>query len=277
MNTLQSSPVARAKTASPSTGTLSLTPIAGNRSSRAALALPLVGVALGASLLSARAASKRRVGLTALGISAGALLARWQLGRAFTWQPPYRVEFQYGRLEIRRYEHQIHVETTIENATWNDALSQGFRRLASYILGDNDAEQAMPMTSPVLTTVTLGSGPRRSLKSWQPPSVSDLDQLNGKTSRNMVFVLSGDLSLDDLPAPNDERVHLHGVPPRRVAVLRFRGRYGGDLPAQKRNELLFLLKCAGLKAASEVWFAAYDGPSTLGFLRRNEVLVELAE
>ena len=62
-----------------------------------------------------------------------------------------------------------------------------------------------------------------------------------------------------------------------MAVLAFRGGYGGDLPAQKRNELLFLLKCAGLRAASEVWFAAYDGPSTLPLLRRNEVMVELAD
>jgi SOUL heme-binding protein len=129
----------------------------------------------------------------------------------------------------------------------------------------------------VLATVTLGSGPRRSVKSWKPPSVAPLGPLNAPTSRNMVFVMPGDLTLDELPTPNDARVHLHGVSPRRVAVLRFRGRHGGDLPAQKRNELLFLLKCAGLKAASEVWFAGYDGPTTLGFLRRNEVLVELAD
>ena len=51
----------------------------------------------------------------------------------------------------------------------------------------------------------------------------------------------------------------------------------GLITAQKRNELLFLLKCAGLRAASEVWFAAYDGPSTLPLLRRNEVMVELAD
>ena len=136
----------------------------------------------------------------------------------------------------------------------------------------------MAMTAPVLTTVTLGSsGRRRVAKAWKPPSVADLDQLNGRTSRNMVFVMPGDTSLDQLPQPNSDDVHLHGVPPRRMAVLAFRGRYGGDLPAQKRNELLFLLKCAGLKAASEVWFAAYDGPSTLPFLRRNEVMVELAD
>jgi hypothetical protein len=277
MNTLQSSPVARAKLRAPSRGILSLTPNVATQLSRAALALPLAGVALGASLLGASSAARRRFGLTALGISAGAVLARWQLGRAFTWQPPYEVEFEYGRLEIRRYDHQIHAETSVEHAAWDETLNEGFRRLAAYIFGDNEARQRLPMTSPVMTTVTLGSGPRRSVKSWKPPSVAPLGQLNAETSRNMVFVMPGDMTLDELPTPNDERIHLHGVAPRRVAVLAFRGRYGGDLPAQKRNELLFLLKCAGLKAASEVWLAGYDGPSTLGFLRRNEVLVEISE
>jgi hypothetical protein len=241
------------------------------------LALPLAGVVLGASLLGARSKPTRQVGLAALGVSLGAALVRWQLGRAFAWQPPYQLEFEYGRLEIRRYAPQIHAETTIEDATWPEALDEGFRRLAAYIFGDNETELSLPMTSPVMTTVTLGSAPRRTVKSWQPPSVAELERLNRSTSRNMVFVMPGEQTLDELPAPNDERVHLHGVPARRVAVLTFRGRYGGDLPAQKRNELLFLLKCAGLKAASEVWFAGYDGPSTLGFLRRNEVLVELDE
>lgn len=277
MHHLQSAPIAGKKLFSPPRETFSLAPHTVTSLGRAALAIPLAGFALGVGLLTTTSAEKRRFGLAALGLSAGAALARWQLGRAFAWQPEYQVEFEYGRLEIRRYQHQIQAETTLESATWSEALSEGFRRLAAYIFGDNDAKRAIPMTSPVLTTVTLGTGPRRAFQSWAPPSVASVNRLNGVTSRDMVFVMPGDLSLDELPTPNDERIHLHGVPPRRMAALRFRGRYGGDLPAQKRNELLFLLKCAGLKAASEVWFAGYDGPSTLGFLRRNEVLVEIAD
>jgi hypothetical protein len=67
------------------------------------------------------------------------------------------------------------------------------------------------------------------------------------------------------------------VPARRVAALGFSGRYGGDIPAHKRNELMFLTRLAGLSPRSEVWFAGYDGPSTLPLLRRNEVLVELED
>jgi hypothetical protein len=91
----------------------------------------------------------------------------------------------------------------------------------------------------------------------------------------MAFVMPSNLPVDALPLPNDHRVLLRGVPRRRMAVLRFSGTYAGDLPAEKRNELLFLLKSAGLKPTSEVWFAGYDGPTTLPFLRHNEVLVEI--
>jgi len=218
-----------------------------------------------------------RLGLATLGVSLGAVLTRWQLGRLFTWQPRYRLEFEYGRLQIRLYEHQIQAETTVEPAPWPKALNEGFLRLAAYVFGDNGAELAIPMTAPVLSTVTLGHEPRGAADSWRPPRVSDVQELTGNTARNVAFVLPDDRTLDELPTPNDARIHLHGVPPRRMAVLGFRGNYSGDLPAQKRNELLFLLKCAGLRAASEVWFAAYDGPSTLPLLRRNEVMVELAD
>jgi len=218
----------------------------------------------------------KSLGLAALGVSVGAGLARWQLGRLFTWQPRYRLEFEHGRLQIRLYEHQIQAETTVDPAPWSHALNEGFLRLAGYLFGNNGARQSIAMTTPVLSTITLGREPRGAASSWRPPRVSDVHELTGNTARNIAFVLPEDRTLDELPTPNDPRIHLHGVPPRRMAVLAFRGGYGGDLPAQKRNELLFLLKCAGLRAASEVWFAAYDGPSTLPFLRRNEVMVELA-
>lgn len=209
-----------------------------------------------------------------LGASLGMALGRWQLGRWFTPGPAYQVEQTQGRLELRRYEHRIHAETIVV-APWPTALQVGFARLFRYITGDNAEGRALEMTTPVLLSVTAEGLARRATPSWQPPGVTELGKLTRALPRSMVFVMPANSTLDRLPAPNDARVRLHGVPPRRLAALRFRGGYQGDLPAQKRNELLFLLKCAGLRPASEVWFAAYDGPSTLPILRRNEVMVEL--
>ncbi len=213
-----------------------------------------------------------------LGVSLGSGLLRWQLGRAFAWQPPYELESDDGRLQIRRYAPQIHAETLIDRRTWPNALNEGFERLAAYIAGANSTGGKVAMTSPVLMTVTATNARAMSSNAWRAPRVAALNELTGSgASRRMAFVMPGNLSVDALPLPADHRVLLRGVPRRRVAALCFRGAYSGDLPAEKRNELLFLLKSAGLQAASEVWFAGYDGPSTLPFLRRNEVLVELGE
>jgi hypothetical protein len=219
--------------------------------------------------------ASRRLGLATLSASIGLTLARWQLGRAFNWQPPYRVELENGRLEIRRYGQEVHAETTIDDADWQQALEQGFHVLADYILGNNASHVKLPMASPVMTTLNDPTVKRARAKSWKAPAVSAIDDLMSSGSRTMAFIMPGDLTLDDLPGPLDERVQLRVVPPRRVAALRFHGRYSGELPAQKRNELLFLAKCAGLSVRSEVVFAGYDAPSTLPLLRRNEVLVEI--
>jgi hypothetical protein len=242
---------------------------------RATSLLPVAGMLSGAVLLASSQAGARRFGVTALGASLGLALARWQWGRAFNWQPPYRVELEHGRLEIRRYGREAHAETTVEAASWNDTLEHGFNILAGYISGGNAAGVKLPMTSPVLTTVNEPASRRSRSKGWKAPTVCAVDALTGRASRTMAFVMPGQLTLDELPAPTDERVQLRVVPPRRVAALTFHGRYGGELPAQKRNELLFLAKCAGLSITSEVVFAGYDAPFTLPLLRRNEVLVEI--
>lgn len=234
-----------------------------------ALGTPLVAAALGTALLARRS---HKAGWATLGASALAALARWQWGRAFNWQPAYRTEFELGRLEVRRYTPQLRVETELQAAEWKRALQTGFQRLAGYILGDNELEQRLSMTSPVLMSL-----PGASTKGAEPaPAVTELSRLVGPVTREMALIMP-DVYAHELPSPKDHRVWLRSVPARRVAALRFRGRYGGDLPAQKRNELLFLIKCAGLRATSTVWFAGYDAPSTLPLLRRNEVLVEVAD
>ncbi len=243
---------------------------------RATLLAPLGGLLGAAVLLASERGAARRAGVVALGASLGLAFARWQYGRALNWQPPYRVELQIGRLELRHYGQEIHAETTIEAASWPETLGEGFQLLSGYLRGNNESGVTLPMTSPVMTTLNAARVGRPRGKAWRPPSITAVDALVGIGTRTMAFVMPGSLTLDELPAPSDERVQLRVVPPRRVAALTFRGRYGSELPAQKRNELLFLVKCAGLTPASEVTFAGYDAPSTLPILRRNEVLVDVS-
>lgn len=222
---------------------------------RVSLALPVLGAAAGAWLLS-RERSLRGVGFGALGAALGLGFARWQLQRFVTESVEYEVEATLGDVELRTYPEQVWAETVVEHATWNDGLSEGFKRLAGYIFGDNQATERLGMTAPVLATVGA------------PSEV---------TSRTVAFVMPADRTLAELPKPRDPRVSLRVVPERLVAALVFRGNYKSGLPAEKREELLEKLHAAGMESKGEATFAGYDPPSTLPALRRNEVLVELAD
>jgi hypothetical protein len=224
---------------------------------RVSLALPLVGMAAGAWLL-ASGGQRRTVGLTTLGASLGLGLARWQLQRLVTESGEYALQATLGDIELRRYPQQIWAETVVEGATWTDALNEGFRRLASYLFGDNAASERLTMTAPVVS----------SLSNADPSQV---------TTYTIAFVMPGDRELASLPAPTDPRVRLRPVPPRLVAALGFRGNYESRLPSLKREELSLRLIDAGFLPRGSACFAGYDPPTTLPPLRRNEVLIDLAD
>lgn len=246
---------------------------------RVSLATSGLGLASGAYLSTKSQPPLRQVGMLALGASVLGGLARWQFGRAFNWQPIYSVEARAGRLEVRRYYPEIHAVTVVTEP-WEQSLDEGFRRLFAYISGANAHGTRIPMTSPVLSTIaprdsTSVSTSLEGSTVERGAGVLPIAQLTSAGSRQVDFVMPGGLSFADLPIPDDGRVRIVRVPERRVAAIGFRGRYAGDIPAHKRNELIFLAKVAGLSPRAEVWFAGYDAPWTLPVLRRNEVMVEL--
>jgi hypothetical protein len=176
--------------------------------------------------------------------SAGFML--WQLPRFFTPQPSYEVELRRGNFEVRRYAAMRIAATTVDK-TWSEALNEGFRRLAGFIVGGNRAHAQLGMTTPVLGT---GDG----------------------SGFHFAFVLPPGAPA---PAPEDARVGLDEIPARRVAVLRFSGRHDASTIASHKGELTHALVTNGLTPRGEATFAAYDPPSTLPLLRRNELWVEI--
>ncbi len=195
-----------------------------------------------------RAASRRNNLLIAAGagiLAAG--LVRWQLQRLTNEEPEHEVEQRLGNLEIRRYS-PLRIARTTVGGTWDYALNEGFERLAHFIFGGNAAKSKIEMTSPVTSTQD-GDG------------------------HSVAFMMpKGELP----PAPDDARVEIDHLPSRRLAVLRFNGRYNGEHVAAKKRELLTAVAANGLQPVGEPSFAGYDPPSTLPLLRRNEVWVELA-
>ena len=211
-------------------------------------------------------------------------------------RPRYVVEGRVAGLEIRVYEPQWVAETTLTNATWEEALAEGSKRLLAFISGNSHvssfrpgelaASRARPMATALAGGLGLGaslavplplaSHAPRTARAERLPMLSPVSVTTPKDrTYTMVFNLPRGRTLASLPAPNDERVRLERRPRRRVAVLEYRGRYSGARVAKKFSELLARVRDAGLPHHGSPEFASYDPASTLPFLRRNEVWIEL--
>ena len=157
----------------------------------------------------------------------------------------YEVERVVDGVEIRRYAPVV--LATVRTARDNEA----FRILFRYISGHNRSRRGgaglrIPMTAPVFSDAFSFS-----------------------------FAMPPGYSAATTPLPLDSRSEIEEVPARRVAVLRFGGVAGAASVESKTAELLATLTSHGLRHAGSPFLMRYDPPFKPGFLRRNEVAVEL--
>jgi hypothetical protein len=211
----------------------------------------LGAVPLGAGLGIATATGSRRGGIIAGAAAAAAMIAaRWQLQRLFSDEPRYRVDARVGDLEIRTYDPRVEARTEVESESFDEALDEGFDRLFRYIRGHNQKAEKLAMTIPVTVRRTL-------------------------EGHSVTFVMPPGHPLSALPRPRDMSIELATIPVQRVAALCFSGRYRGPLVAKQEAEMVRQVLEGGLDTTGEPIFAGYDPPTTLGFLRRNEIWMEL--
>jgi hypothetical protein len=221
---------------------------------RASSAIPLAGTLLAAAgvlawrlapLLRPRRRSYRAWWMAGAGLAVVGL-TRWQLQRWFSPEPRYELEGARGELELRRYP-MVRVAVTTVDGSWEDALNEGFARLAGFIFGQNARSERIAMTAPV-----LGTGDGRGYR--------------------LSFVMPEGFAP---PSPDDARVELGELPSRRVAVLRFNGGHDAETIESHKRDLAHALAVNGLHPRGEATFAGYDPPTTLPVLRRNELWVEI--
>lgn len=144
------------------------------------------------------------------------------------------------------------VAHTDVDADFSRAFHDGFERLSEYMLGSNETADHIAMTEPVTASpASAGEGTGGYRVAVEMPE------------------------RHEPPRPADPRVRLDTMPVRRVAVLRFHGPIDAARIARMEQRLRDAAAAAGLATQGETSFAAYDPPSTLPSLRRNEVWVEL--
>ena len=163
-------------------------------------------------------------------------------------EPSFEAAGQVGDVELRDYAPSIQARTSMAE---DGGTSSPFRRLANFIFGENSLDAEIAMTAPVETR-------------------EDADGY-------MAFTMPSEYGLEDLPAPLDDSVSLHEVPPRRMAALSFGGWATDGKVERMTVELFATLEENGIETVGPPALNQYNPPWTLPWMRRNEVVVEVVK
>ena len=146
------------------------------------------------------------------------------------------------------------------------AINEGFRLIAAYIFGANKPMSKITMFAPV------HKQGKETIAMTAP--VTQQVENNAWLVR---FIMPKRWTMETLPQPDDLRVRLVSVPAKRVVVICFSGLATATLIQAKTDEIRAYVAEHGLDTRGEPVLAFYNPPWTLPFLRRNEVMLELAD
>ncbi|MFY9655226.1 MAG: heme-binding protein [Methylocystis sp.] len=180
-------------------------------------------------------------------------------------KPKYTLADRIEEVEIRDYPPMIVAEVEVAGER-KAAISQGFKRIANYIFGDNSPRRKIEMTAPV---TQQASGEKIAM-------TAPVMQEAGTDLWKVRFVMPASYRLETLPTPNDKGVTLIALPPQRYAALTFSGLATEDSIASHKRVLFDTLAKHGVSPQGEAVLAFYNPPWTLPFLRRNEILIKIA-
>ena len=178
-------------------------------------------------------------------------------------EPDYSVVRKAEPFEIRDYPALAVVAAPME-----DGSSSAFGRLFDYISGENAGETKIAMTAPVLMSVEEGV----EIAMTAPV----LRSFGADGTREMVFVLTKDFTVETAPRPTDPKLRIAEIPARRVATIRFSGLFRDAAIAENTRLLQAWMADQGLAPIGPPESAGYNPPWTLPPFRRNEVLIPIA-
>ena len=161
--------------------------------------------------------------------------------------PEYRVVQQDDAFEIREYQSFYVAATAMDNPDPMEGNS--FMRLFGYISGENEDEEKIAMTTPVLRTEASGT-------------------------QQMGFVVPKDVADAGIPASTGE-VDIVNISGGKFAVYRFSGDWDDTRLEEAKKELQGWMAARDLRAIGSPIIANYDPPITPSFLKRNEVMVRI--
>ncbi len=168
---------------------------------------------------------------------------------ATTETQAYEVIKSENDYEIRLYPPVTLATISMNVDKYKELSSPGFRKLATYIFGGNNANKKINMTSPVHMDIN--------------------DSLS-----TMSFVMPSNYNKDNLPLPNDASVAIESTLEQCVAAIRFSG-YADDAKIKKYAAILeSALRENGTEFYGNFRFLGYNAPYQL-LGRKNEIIVNV--
>ncbi|HUS78890.1 MAG TPA: heme-binding protein [Patescibacteria group bacterium] len=168
--------------------------------------------------------------------------------------PSYEEIRRIGDVGIRLYPGLILVTVS------GGGGGSPFNLLFKYISGENVSRSKISMTTPVITPEKIA---------MTTPVISGGDAMS--------FVVPSKYTMETVPAPTDERVSIQEMPPRKVAVIKFSGVARERNVEKNKARLLSILAENGVETVGEPFLMRYNSPWIPGFLRRNEIGIEIRE
>jgi hypothetical protein len=188
----------------------------------------------------------------------------WSQRMSKVEEAKYDVITSQGDIEIRAYASMIVAEAEVSGER-KDAIDQGFRIIADYIFGNNIPRQKVAMTAPVVQQ------PEQKI-AMTAPVIQE-----GSGGRWTVrFVMPSSYTMETLPKPSNGAVKLMQIPAKRFAVIRFSGMAGQGSLIEQTDKLNAFITHRELLPLSPPSYAFFNPPWKLPFLRRNEVMIEIA-
>ena len=155
-------------------------------------------------------------------------------------------------IEIRKYPEMI---LAIVEGYEGDS---GFNLLFNYITGYNKKQDKIPMTAPVITPEKI-------------PMTAPVITKNNY----MAFILPSYYNKQTVPTPKNKEVKIKIQKEKTYAVLRFRGRTSNKSVQYNIEKLIHILNDNKIKMKDDPILMRYNSPFTPGFMRRNEVAIEI--
>jgi len=193
-------------------------------------------------------------------------------------EPKYEVLLTDGAYEIRKYAPYLVAETLVEG-DMDEASSKGFRLIADYIFGNNQAassstSEKIAMTAPVTLepqSVKIAMTAPVTLEPQQ-------DAVNMQTAKQWMvkFVMPSQYTLASIPKPKNKAVSLKEISSTYFVVLKYSGFNTQSKVQAKSLEASDWTRKKNLKILGAPQLSRYDPPWTLPMLRRNEIMIEVA-